>query len=122
MNMKACKERYGNILKYILLHIVILQSSFSGVLSKYASGYEFLSFHFLLFYGLMIVNLGVYAILWQQIIKKIPLTTAFCNKSVSIIWGMLFGAFLFQEVITWNMIVGAVIVVAGVILVVKSDE
>jgi drug/metabolite transporter (DMT)-like permease len=122
MNMKASKERYGNILKYILLHIVILQSSFSGVLSKYASGYEFLSFHFLLFYGLMIVNLGVYAILWQQIIKKIPLTTAFCNKSVSIIWGMLFGAFLFQEVITWNMIVGAVIVVAGVILVVKSDE
>ena len=120
--MKASKERYGNILKYILLHIVILQSSFSGVLSKYASGYEFLSFHFLLFYGLMIVNLGVYAILWQQIIKKIPLTTAFCNKSVSIIWGMLFGAFLFQEVITWNMIVGAVIVVAGVILVVKSDE
>ncbi len=122
MNTKIEKKKYSGILKYLFLHLVIFQLSIGGILSKHAAAQDFLSFDFCLYYGLMIVNLGVYAILWQQIIKKIPLTTAFCNKSVSIIWGMMWGAFLFHETITWNMIVGAVIVVAGVLLVVKSDE
>ena len=34
---------------------------------------------------------------------------------------MLWGVLIFSETITWNMIVGAVIVVAGVIMVVKAD-
>jgi len=114
-------KKYYKIKSYIFLHLIILQLSLGGVLSKFASKHEFLSFEFCLFYGLMIVNLGIYAILWQQIIKRIPLTTAFCNKAVSIIWGMMWGVLLFQEIITWNMILGALIVTVGVVLVVKSD-
>lgn len=90
-------------------------------MSKFASKTDFLSFNFCLLYGLMIINLGVYAILWQQIIKKLPLTTAFCNKAVSVIWGIVWGIFIFSETISWNMILGAIIVLVGVILVVKSD-
>lgn len=109
-------------IKYIILHILLLGVSFTGVCSKLAAGEEFLSFKFILFYGLMMLILGIYAIVWQQLLKYIPLTTAFCNKAVGIIWGMIWGVLLFSETIKWNMIVGAVIVIVGVIIVVKADE
>ena len=87
-----------------------------------ASTQPFLSLRFCLCYGGMIAILGVYAIAWQQIIKHIPLTTAFCNKAVGIVWGIMWGALIFKEAIKWNMILGAVIVIAGVIIVVTADE
>ncbi|MGN0515833.1 MAG: EamA family transporter [Eubacterium sp.] len=87
-----------------------------------ASTQPFLSLRFCLCYGGMIAILGVYAIAWQQIIKHMPLTTAFCNKAVSIVWGILWGVLIFKEAIKWNMILGAVIVIVGVIIVVTADE
>ena len=76
----------------------------------------------LFWYGLVILNLGVYAIVWQQIIKYLPLNTAYANKAVTIAWGILWGALFFQETIKWNMIVGVLIVIVGVIVVVRADE
>ena len=87
-----------------------------------ASTQPFLSLRFCLCYGGMIAILGVYAIAWQQIIKQMSLTTAFCNKAVEIVWGILWGVLIFKEAIKWNMILGAVIVIAGVIIVVTADE
>ena len=82
----------------------------------------FFSFKFILFYGLMVFILGVYAIFWQQLLKYVPLTTAFCNKAVGIVWGILWGVLFFKEQIKLNMIIGAVIVIIGVVIVVKADE
>ena len=82
---------------------------------------DFLSFWFIFWYGLVILNLGIYAIVWQQIIKHLPLTTAYANKAITIVWGIHWGFIFFHEQIKWNMILGAVIVIAGVIVVVKSD-
>jgi len=87
-----------------------------------AAGYDFLSFGFIFWYALVILNLAVYAIVWQQIIKHLPLTTAYANKAVGIVWGILWGVLIFREQIKWNMILGALIVIVGVIMVVKSDE
>ena len=107
---------------YIFLHIELLLFSLGGICSKMAAQNEFLSFKFIFWYGIVIANLGVYAIVWQQIIKHLPLTTAYANKAVNIAWGILWGAVIFHEQITWNMLLGALIVVIGVVLVVKSDE
>ena len=104
------------------LHIELLLFSLGGVCTKMASQYDFLSFWFIFFYGLVILNLGVYAIVWQQIIKKLPLNTAYSNKAITIVWGILWGFLFFRELITWNMIVGALIVIVGVVLVVRADE
>lgn len=108
--------------KYVLLHLLLFFFSFCGVFSKLASANEFLSIRFCVFYGISIIILGIYAILWQQILKKISLTTAFFNKAVTIIWGMLWGILFFQETISINMIIGAIIVLIGVALVVKDYE
>ena len=107
---------------FVLLHAILLLYSFCSVFSKLASQQDFLSLPFILFYGLVIVVLGVYAILWQQVRKKMPLTTAFSNKAVVIVWGMLWGALFFGEQIKWYMIVGSIIIFAGVVLVVSDDE
>ncbi len=107
---------------FVILNIELVLFSLGSLCSKLASQCDFLSFWFIFWYGLVILNLGVYAIVWQQIIKHLPLSTAYANKAITIVWGILWGYIFFQEQIKWNMILGAVIVIAGVILVVKSDE
>ena len=87
-----------------------------------AAGYDFLSVKFCLCYGGLILILGIYAICWQQIIKRIPLTLAYANKAVTVIWGMIWGVLFFGENITVTKVIGAVIVIAGVILYSLEDN
>ena len=106
---------------YISLHILLAVYSLVGICSKLAGQNKFSSFWFIFFYGLVILNLGVYAIVWQQIIKKLPLNTAYSNKAITIVWGILWGFVFFREQIKWNMLLGAAIVILGVIVVVRAD-
>ena len=48
------------------LHFCILLYTMTTILSKVAAGYSFLSVGYILVFSAMIINLGVYAILWQQ--------------------------------------------------------
>lgn len=104
------------------LHILIAFYSLTGVFSKLASAEPFLSMRFCLFYGGVLVLLGVYAIVWQQIIKKLPLTTAFANKAVTVVWGLVWGLLIFHEAITPGKLAGAVLVMTGVILFSVADR
>ncbi|WP_230406874.1 DMT family transporter [Blautia liquoris] len=107
---------------FLLLHISLLFSSLSGVCSKLAAGQKFLSLRFFFYYGLVLVIMFGYAVIWQQILKRMPLTVAYSNKPISLIWGMVWGALIFKERITWKMILGAAIIFAGIYLVVTDDE
>ncbi|MBQ7133522.1 MAG: transporter [Ruminococcus sp.] len=115
-------KKSKRLISLINLNILLLVYSLSSVCSKIASQHEFMSLKFIFWYGLVILILGLYAIFWQQIIKHLPLNTAYANKAVTIVWGILWGMLFFKEVITWNMIIGAVVVIVGVILVVMADE
>ena len=106
----------------IILHILLGVYSLTGVASKFAAGEEFMSFKFILFYGLSLFGLFVYAFVWQQIIKHMPLITAYANKGVTVIWGILWGYFIFSEEITIRKIAGAVIIIAGIVLIVTADK
>lgn len=104
-------------LKVLLaLHLLLVLFSCSGIMSKLAAGYEFMSWGFVLCYGAMLVLLGIYAIGWQQIIKRLPLTTAYANRAITVVWGIVWGALLFGESITAPKIIGALVVLAGVVL------
>lgn len=109
---------------YLLLHISLLFSSLSGVCSKMASRHtgNLFSFSFLAWFGMVFVIMFGYAIVWQQVLKKIPLTVAYANKPVGLIWGIVWGKLIFGERITWNMLLGAAVIFAGIYLVVSSDE
>ena len=108
-------------LALIALHILLLVYSFTSFFSKNAAQQEFFSPAFIAFYAGMIVVLGIYAVGWQQVIKHLPLTFAFANKAVTVAWGMLWGVVFFHEVVTPLMIVGAVVVMAGVALFSYAD-
>lgn len=110
------------IFSYLKLHIILMFFSVGAICSKMAAGYDFLSFPFILFYSGLFLTLGVYAIFWQQIIKELPLSTAYANKAVTIIWSLIWGAMFFDEDITMGKILGAVIVICGVILYAFSDR
>lgn len=112
----------NNVRNLIFLHVILLLYSFSSLFSKTAAVSDFLSLRFNIFYGLAVIILFFYAIIWQQIIKTMTLTTAFANKSVVVIWGMIWGSLLFNEKITIKMIVGALIILVGVYLVVSDNE
>ena len=104
-----------------LLHMMLMIYSTTGICSKMAAKQSFLSVPFCFYYGMVILLLGFYAIGWQQVIKRIPLTMAFANKAVTVVWGIIWGVLVFHESLTPAKIVGAVIVVAGVVLFAVSD-
>lgn len=104
------------------LHMMLMIYSMSGICSKKAAGVPFLSIQFCFYYGMIILLLVFYAVGWQQIIKRLPLTTAFANKAVTVVWGIIWGFVFFHEAITMNKIVGAVFVIAGVVIYAYADQ
>lgn len=107
---------------YIKLHIILLLYSISAVCSKKAAGVPLFSTKFFILYGSCILFLGLYALGWQQILKKLPLTTAFANKAITVVWGIVWGSLLFRETINIRHIIGAALVVLGVVLYAYADS
>lgn len=100
----------------VALHILLAVYSVSSVFSKLAADAPFMSLEFIGYYGAVLAILAIYAIGWQQVIKRMPLTTAYANKAVTIVWGIVFGMIFFGETVTPLMIVGALVIVAGIVL------
>ena len=107
---------------FVILHIILALFSVSAVFSKLAAMEESLSFKWIIYYGAVLFIMFIYAIAWQQIIKQMPIVTAYANKAVTVIWGIIYGLIIFKEDITVPKIIGAVIIIAGVYLVVTGDE
>lgn len=101
---------------FILLHMNFLIYFSSGLVGKYASKNPIFSFPFLVLYLCSLFLMFLYSIFWQQLLKKIPISIAYANKSVIIIWGLCSGYILFNEAITFKMLVGVVMIIIGIIL------
>lgn len=104
-----------------MLQGVVLIYTLASVAAKMASGCGFLSVGFFASYGIEILLLGLYAVLWQQAIGHFKLSVAYANKAFGIVWSLLWAALIFQEAVTAQNLVGAAIVLAG-IGVVNADE
>lgn len=104
---------------FLSLQAAFVLFSFAGIFSKKASQYELLSSEYIMFAGMEFVILFIYAIFWQQIIKKFELSTAYASKGVVIIWTFIWSVIVFNETITINNIIGAAIIICGIIKVNK---
>ncbi len=105
----------------IITHILLLCYSTEGIFSKLAAREAFLSIQFIALYGIVLLILAVYALGWQQIIKHLPLTSAYANKAVTVVWGIIWGVLVFHEQVTAGKIIGAVLVILGVALYAEAD-
>ena len=101
----------------LFLQLIVIVFTFSGVAAKFASGHPFFSSGFILFFGIQIAILGVYAILWQQIIKWFDLSVAYANRAMAILWSMLWAAVFFRENISVQNVIGVLIVLVGTIVI-----
>ena len=115
-------EKKVKIKQLIILQAIIMIYTLSSVVAKFASGEEFLTFKFIVFYGLEILILGIYAILWQQIIKKFDLSIAYANKAMSLLWSLLWAILFFKESITVKNVIVVIIVIIGTIIVNSDDK
>lgn len=106
----------GGARALVALHVMLAVYSLSSVCAKLAAGFDFMSPGFIACYGGMIALLGAYAIGWQQVIKRLPLTYAYANKAVTVLWGIVWGVLLFHERVSPLKILGALIVLSGVVL------
>ena len=108
--------------KYIfLVNILFAVYSLTNVLAKFAAAEGTVSFRFLLLYGGSLCLMMVYAIVWQQVIKKLPLMVAYANKAVIVFWGLIWGILFFNEKITLGKFAGVVMVMAGIVLFAGSE-
>lgn len=109
------------IQQIFIIQLAVILYTFSGIAGKAAAGYELLSLPFIIWIGVELLILGCYAIVWQQLIKRFPLSTVYVNKATSIFWSMLWAFLFFQERITWKNLLGVAVIFVG-IMVVNSDE
>ncbi len=100
----------------LLLAAAFLVYSSESIFIKLASNEETMSVSFIIYYGLAICVLGVYAVLWQFVLKRISLSIAFMCKSITLILILLIAHILFGETITINNILGSGIILSGIII------
>ena len=98
------------VLKYIALVGTFFIYTTSGVFSKLASQREFLSPGYIAFLACTVGVLGIYAVLWQQIIKRMDVSLAYIFKGTGVVFGLLLAHFVFSEAITTTNMVGAAII------------
>ncbi|MEG2626034.1 MAG: EamA family transporter [Christensenella sp.] len=102
----------------VFLQLIIIVYTFSSVFGKFAThDNEFMSAGFIVFILLDFIVLAVYALLWQQGLKRFDLNVAYANRSVAIVWSMVWAALIFKEGITVANIIGTAIILTGTMLV-----
>lgn len=87
-----------------------------SIFIKLASLQEPLSFRYFLFVACALAVLALYAFIWQQILKRVPVSEAYMFKGTSLIFVLLISAFVFGEAITWTNVVGAAMIVGGIVM------
>ncbi len=91
-----------------------------GICTKMASQQEMMSWSYLLWFAGAVGIIGIYAILWQQVLRRIDVSIAYMFKGTTLIFTMCIAALLFGEPISVMNIIGSVIIVTGIVLLARS--
>ena len=109
----------------LALQSLVALYSMTGVLSKTASTglgqHGLFSYQTLLPLCGMVLVLGVYAFFWQRVLRTVPLTVAYANKGLTLLWTMPWSILFFQETITLRNLAGILIILLGVGLAVSNE-
>jgi drug/metabolite transporter (DMT)-like permease len=73
-------------------------------------------FRIVLLVALMFFILGLYAIIWQILIKNAQIAVIYANKSSYLLWAQIAAVLFFGEHLSWSNVVGIAIIFAGIML------
>lgn len=100
----------------ILLQAIIVIYTVSSVMAKFASAGETLE-RIILFFGLDLLFLAIYAVCWQQMIKIFPLSVAYANRAMALLWSAVWAKIIFGEQISTRQMLGIVLVIVGTMII-----
>ena len=106
---------------YALAIIAIFFESLTSPFLKLWGRYPFLSPMYLFWFCAAVAILGGYAIAWQLILERLPLTTAYLRKGVSYMLIFVWAVLIFHEQIKLNQVIGILVIIIGMV-VSMSDE
>ena len=104
------------------MYISFFIYSLSSIFSKLASMQDFMSLKYVFCFGAINVILGLYAVLWQQVLKKVELYVAMSNKPLVLVFNCIIGFFLFKEAINYKMIIGMALITVGLVIIGYKKE
>jgi len=122
---------------FIQLHILMVVFAINSLFSRLAAsrldrleGIDFSDpnlWNFLIYLGLSFAFLGIYAIFFQQILKKVKLTVAFANRAIVIVWVLLLNMVLpipelGEASLSWGKFAGFALILLGIFLITKEDS
>ena len=108
--------------RYVLfLCLTVALYSSSGIFSKLASGYGFLTWPYFLCIGGVIFVLGIYAILWQIALQHVALSRAYLFRSLGVIYSLAIATLVFHESVTVQNLFGCAIIVVGLIILLDGN-
>ena len=130
--MNTPSKRRLNLVSVLLIQMAVIVYTMSSVCSKMAGQnagsitlfgitINALSWKGVFWMVGEVFVLFVYAILWQQIIKRFDLSLVYANRAFSIFWSFLWSILLFHESIRPANVIGILMVFFG-ILIVNSDR
>lgn len=133
--MKNRSELLKTIKTTLKLQPIVILYSLVSVASKIASSElpdaslmsaEFIigcltNHKLLLIYACMIVDLMVYAFIWQKCIKNVSITVMYANKSSYIFWTQIAAITLFSESLSFFNILGIIVIFIGILVVNRED-
>lgn len=98
-----------------------MESLTSPCLKIGSLNYDTFSPGYFFWFGLAVAILGIYAVCWQLILERIPLTTAYLRRGFSYVLLFVWSTLIFHEVITVKQIIGIAVICLGMVISV-SDE
>lgn len=120
MVAQVTSKQIHSALKYTALVGINALYACVSVFTKYASEQIVLSARYILAFVGAVGVMGVYAVLWQQVLRRIDLSTAYMFKGTSLVFVIFLASCLFGEPVTWQNIVGACIIIVGIVLYAKE--
>lgn len=99
----------------LLLHLLFLFVSVSGVLGKLTANEPFFSSKFMMLYAVSLAVLVVYSFFWQILLKSFSLNVAYAHRSIVTVWGVAWGILIFHESISIGKVAATALIVIGVV-------
>ncbi len=119
--LKESEYMKPNIKNYVFLHVAFLLYSIIMVYMKWAAKFPITSISFFAAYFGLVVFLFGYAIIWQQVIKHFEISRAYSHRGIILLWSMLWSVLFFGDTIKWNHLLGAAIIIVGIVVVTKDE-
>jgi drug/metabolite transporter (DMT)-like permease len=89
---------------------------------KLGGRYPFMSPGYIAWFCLAVAILGFYAVCWQLILEKLPLTTAYLRRGFSYILIFVWATLIFHEAITWKQILGIMVITLGMVISISDEK